>query len=241
MPLVAYVLFTLLTLSWIAWDAETIYVFDVFGKNLHYVWAESGKRWTYLFSYGWRLAAICALIASNAAFSFLLFTRNATQIGRGLSFVVLGIMLAGSFVAIPWIYVAQRWRWRKRLRRTASQLLGVINRVTASQGFGQLLQPADYRTREPWTAWHPRPDEWTQPCWSDIVPVAFFENQSIHSAVFCMDWRTFLAWRIPACWTEENRDLPFQGPDGCSFRVRAVRKLGGCPGWSVIRTELQFD
>ena len=239
--LVAYMLLTLLVLSWIVWDAETVYVFDVFGKSFYYVWVESGKRWTCLSSYGWRLLTLCTVIVSNAALSFLFFMRNAAQLGTGMCIIVLGIMLAGSFVPIPWIYLANRLRWQRSLRSTASQPLGFINRVNANRNIGQFLEPADYSTREPWTAWHPSREEWTQPYWSDIVPVAYFQNPAIQSAVFCTDFDTFLGWKIPACLIDVNSDLPFHGPNDCSFRVRGVKPLGGYPDWSVISVDYQSE
>jgi hypothetical protein len=49
----------------------------------------------------------------------------------------------------------------------------------------------------------------------------------------------FLAWHIPPELTEVDRDLPFHGPFDTSFCVKSVWKLRGCPGWSVIATEMQ--
>ncbi len=237
--LIAYILLLLSAVLWIAWDAEIFGIFDVFGKSFHYVWFEYPKRWTCLFSHGLRLAALCVLIALNAILSFRFSIGSSAQLSGGMSFVVLLFMLAGSFAVIPWIYLAHRLRWQTRLRRTASQLFGLINRVIANGGSAQLLERADYNTDEPWKAWHPSREEWRQPCWSDIVPVAYFQNDSIRSAVFCVDWETFLGWKVSASLTEVNNDLPLHGPGDCSFRIRAVQRLRGCPDWSVIKVQLQ--
>jgi hypothetical protein len=240
-----YILLTLLALLWIAYDVETIYIFDVFGKNFHYVWFDSGQRWTHLFTYGWRLAVICTFVLLNGVLSYRFYAANPFQLGPSLHVIVAAIMLVASFAAIPWIYVAHRLRWQRRIHWTASQLSEFITRITAAPDLEHTLQRADYDTDAPWTAWHPNQKDWQSDAdrdlWSGLVPVVYVRNAPPRAALFPIDWEMFLAWNVPIEVSEVNKNLPIHGPCDSSFCVESVKQVRGCPNWSLITTEIQSE
>ena len=61
-PLTGYCLVLAAGLLWIALDAETAYIFDVFGKNFDYMWNYSGERRKFTLMYGWRLLTVVLVI-----------------------------------------------------------------------------------------------------------------------------------------------------------------------------------
>jgi hypothetical protein len=105
--LAAYILLTLFAVVWILRDAETVFIFDVFGKSFYYVWYESGKRWTYLFTYGWRLALLCSIIVVNLFLVYRFLAADPLRLGWPFVLVLSPIMLLGSFAALPWISAAR--------------------------------------------------------------------------------------------------------------------------------------
>lgn len=243
--LVAYIMATLLALIWIAWDAETIYVLDVFGRNLHYVWSESGRRWRYLFTYGWRLGVACSLVLVNGVLSCQFYRDNPFQLGASMHFIALAVMLFGSFAAIPWIYIANGLRCQGRIRRTALQLSDFVERISADPGLAQTMERAEYATEPPWTAWHPTMEDWQSDegrhLWSNVLPVVYVRTDSVRSALFPVDWEAFLAWNASADLGRINSVLPVHGPGDSSFSVRSVQQLRGCPNWSLVRVEMQSE
>ena len=240
--LVAYILLMLLAVLWIAWDFETFFIFDVFGKNFHYVWFDSGQRWTHLFTYGWRLAGLCTLVLLNGVLSYRFYAANPFQLGPSSHFIWFAIMLTASFAAIPWIYMAHRLRWQRQIRWTALQLSDFAKRITTDPEFIQTMQQADYATDEPWTAWHPkqqdRQSDENKQLWSGLVPVVYVRNDASRSALFPVDWEMFLAWNASVQLTRIKSDLPIRGPFDSSFRVKSVQQLRGYPNWRLISTEM---
>lgn len=237
-----YALLLLLTLLWIACDRETACVFDVFGKSFYYVWYESGERWRILLTYGWRLAALCSLILLNGILACRVLVENPLQLGSEVHVIVFAAMIAGSVAVFPWIYVAERFRWRRKLRSTARQLSDFAERLVTDSDFAETLRRADYDTKAPWTAWHPNQEQWeAKQFFQGVVPVAYVRNDSIQSVLFPVDWQTFLAWHLPPNVIAPGRDLPFHGALESSFRVKSVTRLRGCPDWNVIATEMQSE
>lgn len=243
--LVAYIVLTFLVVLWIAWDSETICIFDVFGKSFHYVWFDSGKRWTFLFAYGWRLAVVCTVVLVNTGLCYRLYAANPFQLGAPIHALAFAIMFAGSFTAIPWIYMAERIRWRRQVHRAALRLTELAKRMTTDQDYVQTLQRADYATEEPWTAWHPNDHEWQteegKQFWSDLLPVVYVRDDSHGAVVFPIDFESFLGWNIPGELGRVDSELPFRGPFDASFRVKSVWPLRGCSGWCLIRTEMRSE
>ncbi len=243
--LVAYVLLILLAMLWIAKDTETIYIFDLFGKNFHYVWFESGQRWTHVFTYGWRLAILCSLTVLTGILSYRIYVVNPCGITPALQVIILLGMLTASIAPIPWIYIAHRLRWQRQIRATALRLSEFAERVTAEADPAQMLDRANYDTDEPWAAWHPAQDEWkSDDCnslWGGLVPVVYVRNDSHRSALFPIDWETFLAWNISADCARINNDLPVHGALGSSFRVEFIQRLRGCPNWCLVHTEMHSE
>jgi hypothetical protein len=243
--LIAYTLLMLLALLWIAKDAETIYVFDVFGRNFHYVWFESGQRWTHVFTYGWRLVAICSLVLFNGILAYRIFATDLFAIDPTVRRIVLVAMIVASCAPIPWIYIANHLRWRRHIRSTALRLSDFAKRITADSDLAKMLDRADYNTDEPWTAWHPSQNDWksgdSNRLWDGLIPVVYVRNDSLRSALFPIDWETFLAWNIPADCARINNDLPVHGALDSSFRVESVQLLRGCLNWCLVRTEMRSE
>jgi len=239
--LIAYALLTQLAVLWIAKDTETIYVFDVFGKSFRYVWFESGQRWTHVFTYGWRLAALCSFVVLNVVLSYRMYANNPFDLGLAFQLIVFAVLLAASFTPIPWIYVAHQFRWQRQMRSTALRLSDFVESVTADSDVGRTLDRADYETEEPWTAWHPTQERLrSDRLWDGLVPVLYLRKDS-RSALIPIDWATFLAWNIPDDCVRINSDLPVHGALDSSFRVESVQDFGGCPNWWLVRTEMRTE
>ncbi len=240
--LIAYALLTLLAMLWIAKDVETIYIFDVFGKSFHYVWFESGQRWTHVFTYGWRLIALCSFLLLNALLSYRICADNAFDVRPAVQLVLFAVMLSVSILPVPWIYVAHRLRWQRMIRATAIRLAGIVERTTVDSDLSQAFDPAVYKTEEPWTAWHPKQGEWkANKLWDGLVPVVYLHNGPDRSALFPIDWEIFLAWNIPGNCVRINSDLLVHGALESSFRVESVEELRGCPNWWLVRTEMRTE
>jgi hypothetical protein len=240
--LVAYALLLLLAILWIARDSETIYIFDVFGRNFHYVWFDSGQRWKYVFTYGWRLVALCSLVFLNGLLSYRIYTVDPLEVGPAVQFMMFAVLLAASLTPIPWIYIAHRLRWQRRIRATVPGLVRFLEGTAIDSALAQTLDRADYNTDAPWTAWHPKHDEWeSNEMWDALLPVVYLRNDPGRSALFPIDWETFLAWNIPADCVRINSDLPVHGAFDSSFRVESVQQLRGCPNWWLVRTEIRSE
>ncbi len=238
--LVAHVSLTLLAYVWIAWDAETAYIFDAFGRSFYWIWHESGKRWRYLLTYGWRLAVLASVILVGILFAWRFFTADPLQIDRAGRILTLTLMLAASLSLMPWIHLAARNRWLLGVRSAARQLTDLVERVTADDEFLHSLNPAPYETQQPWTAWHPSQDQYSSGLFpKEIVPVVYVCREAVRSVLLPIDWQTFLAWSIPKELRPPGSDLPFQGPFESSFRVKSIRNLRGCPGWCLVKTEMR--
>lgn len=240
--LIAYTLLIVVAMLWIARDAETIYIFDVFGKNFRYVWFESGQRWTHVFTYGWRLVALCLLILFNGLLSYRIYVVNPLMIGPAAQLTMFAILLVASFSPIPWIYQAQRLRWKRQICFTAQRLDDFVNAATGESELALTLDRADYRTDETWTAWHPKQDEWkSNKLWDSLIPVVYFRNAPYRSALFPIDWEAFLVWNIPTDCVRVHRDLPVHGACDASFRVQSVQAIPGIPNWWLVRTEMRSE
>lgn len=240
--LAIYILLTLAAVIWILLDAETACVFDVYGNSFRYVWFESPHRWAELMTYGWRLAVLCSAVVLGWLLAGRVYTANPFDVGPAIRVGVAAAMLVGSLASLPWIYIAHRIRWHRRIRRTALQLTELAGRITSDAVFLQSLERADYETDAPWTGWHPKEEHWrSEQLWSLLVPMAYLHNESNRSVLFPVDWETFLGWNVPDEITRTDGALPFHGPDGSSFRVKSIRQLRGCPDWVVIDTEMQSE
>ena len=236
--LLVYVVLTLSAYLWIAGDAETASIFDVFGRSFYYVWFESGQRWRHLFAYGWRLLLLAALAIGGGILAWNLFTSNPFQLGPATNGLLLGIMLVLSAGLPPWIYGADRLRWQRKVRYNARQLSTYLERLKTQTKRETMLNPADYETVAPWSAWHPNQEEWRSEHFPrDVVPVVYLRGEALDTAVFELYCQTFLAWNIPAELAAAAAELPFHGPLNTSFRVKSVRPLRGCADWHMIQAE----
>lgn len=240
--LIAYILLTLLAMLWIMKDTETIYIFDVFGKNFHYVWFESGQRWTHVFTYGWRLVVLWLLVLLLCLLAYRIYVANLFEIGPATRLALFAVLLTASFALFPWIYLAHRLRWQRQIRATAQRLGDFVNAASDESELARTLDRADYKTDESWTAWHPKQDEWkSNRLWDGLVPVVYLRNTPYRSALFTIDLETFLAWNIPAECVRVNSDLPVHGAFSTSFHVESVQPLRGIPNWWLVRTEMRWE
>ncbi len=238
--LFTYTLLMLLAMLWIMKDAETIYIFDVFGKNFCYVWFESGQRWTHIFTYGWRMVVLCLLVLLICLLSYRIYLEDLFEIGPAARLTVFVVLLAASFAPFPWIYLAHRLRWQRQFRATAQRLDDFVNAAIDESERARSLERAEYRTDEPWTAWHPKQDEWkSNRLWDGLVPVVYLRDAPYRSAIFPIDWETFFAWNIAADCVRVNSDLPVHGAFDSSFRVESVQAIRGIPNWWLVRTEMR--
>ena len=239
--LIAYALLTLLALTWIASDAETIYIFDVFGKNFRYVWFESGQRWKHVSAYGWRLAVVCSLVVLNVILSYRIYAVNPFDLGSAFQLSVAAALAAASFTPIPSIYVAHHLRWQHQIRSAAFRLTELVESVTVDSDPEQTFDRANYKTKEPWTAWHPTLERWrADDVWRGLVPVLYLRKEP-RSTLIPIEPETFLAWNIPSDCIRINNNLPFCGALDSSFRVKSMTPIRGCPNWWLVRTEMRTE
>lgn len=241
--LITHLLLTLSAVLWIARDAETAYIFEAFcGESFHYGWYESPKRWNYVFTYGWRLVLLCSFTGIIVIVSCRFFASNPLQLGRATLVGVFALLLVGAFAPIPWINLAHRLRLEQRLRTTALRLTNIIDRVAAKCDLPESLRRADYSCDESWSGWHPKTDEMqSNQWWEGILPIVYVWNESITSAVFPVDFETWLAWNVPARLFQINSEFPFHGPHHLSFRVKSRRELRGLSHWTVIETKIESE
>lgn len=239
--LIAYALLTLLALIWIASDVHSIGIFDVFGRNIHWVWFESGQRWKFLARYGWRLAVLSSFVVLNIVLSYRIYVANPFDLGTALLLFMFATLVSASFAPIPWVYVAHELRWQHQIRSTAFRLSGFVESVTADTDLGRTWDRSNYETNEPWTAWHPTLERWrADDWWRALVPVLYL-NKDSRSTLIPIEPETFLAWNIPTDSIGINKDLPVCGAHGSSFQVKSVRAIRGCPNWWLVRTNMHTE
>jgi hypothetical protein len=238
---VAYALLTLLALTWIASDAETIHIFDVFGKNFRFVWFDSGQRWKLVSAYGWRLVALCSFVVLNVLLSYRVYSVNPFDLRPLLQRTVSAALVAASFTPIPCIYFAHQFRWLHQVRCAALRLSDLVESVTADADLGQILVRADYETKEPWTAWHPTLERWrADELWRGLVPVLYLRKDS-RSILVPIEPEAFLAWNIASDCVRINTDLPVRGAFNSSYCVKSVEAIRGRPNWWLVRTEMRTE
>jgi hypothetical protein len=234
LPLVGYFLLSVTGVLWIALDAETAYIFDVFGKNIDFMWRHSGQRWKFTFMYGWRLLALVLLIGVCIYLAWPL--AFAVSNARGTAIIVLVGLALIPFSLLPWIYIANGIRFRRTLRNTARQLTPIVNELAAASDISTILDKADYRLDPPWSAWHPKDvDDWPQ-----VVPVAYVRTEPTPTVVFPYDWETFLAWNLGDQLSNSGTNLPFNGPGETTFKLRCITPLVGVPEWSLVYAEMEI-
>lgn len=235
MPLVCYLLLLAAGLLWVAIDAETAYIFDVFGKNFDYMWHGSGQRWKFSLMYGWRLLSVALLIGICAYLSWQLASAASNRRPAAiLLFVTLALV---PFCLIPWINTAHRIRFRRTLRNTARQLTPVANQLATAADISEILDDAAYRAESGWSAWHPKNVD----DWPEVVPVVYVHAPPATTVLFTYDWETFLAWRLGAQLPHAGSPMPFNGPGETTFKLRQVSKLSGVPEWSLVQVEMRLD
>ena len=234
----AYILMSLVALTWIACDSGMIAIFELFQRDQHVVARDMGMYWSWALRHTWRCVVLLLLVASNATLASLLLAQNPFQLDAVGRTAVFGAMLIGSLVMIPWIFVADSLRRQRQFRSKATQLTRLVALVGAEPDLAQHLEPAGYDSDDSWTAWHPRLHNWHEDYWTGIVPVLYVRQREYPTIVVPLDWRVFLAWNLPAGIALPGRDLPFHGPGGSSFRVRSAYGLKYRPGWTVINADL---
>ncbi len=233
--LVSYWVLLAAGLLWIALDAETAYIFDVFGKNFDYMWWHSGHRWKITFMYGWRLLAVTLLIAVCAYMAWLL--ASAASNGRAGTLLLFGTLSFIPLCLLPWINFANRKRFQLFLRNTAKQLTPVAQYIATNPNVSAMLDDADYRTDPDWSVWHPKSiDDWPA-----IVPVAYAHARPAATVLFPVDWENFLAWKLGDQLPTPGSVLPFNGPGDSTFTLLSVSPLRGVPDWSLVHADFQLD
>lgn len=234
-PLVCYGLLLGFGALWIALDAETAYIFDVFGKSFDYMWRHSGYRWKFTLTYGSRLLVLALLMGACAYLAWLVGAAlSDARVGFTIVFVAFALI---PFCLLPWIYIANAIRFRRSLLDTAKQLTSVANQLAVAPNISAILDEAAYRVDPLWSAWHPRnADDWPR-----VVPVVYVHAQPPTTVIFPFDWGCFLAWKLGDQLPPVGAALPFNGPGTATFVLRSVGPLHGVPDWSVFHAELDFD
>ena len=74
-----------------------------------------------------------------------------------------------------------------------------------------------------------------------MIPVVYFRNGRDRTALFSIDWETFLIWNLPTDCIQENTDLPVCGALDSSFRVKSIEPLSDVAKWSVVYTEMRGE
>jgi hypothetical protein len=230
LPLVGFFALLVAGLVWIAVDADTAYIFDVFGKNFNYVWHQSGRRWKYTFMYGWRLIALLLLISACA---YLAWLWASSLSWTPASLTVFAVMTAMGICLVPWIKIASRLRFQRKLRSTAVALTPVAQQLAATADISSVLDEARYATAPNWSAWHPK----SAKDWPVVVPVAYVHAPPSATVLFPLDWECFLAWNLLDQLPTLGSALPFHGPCDSTFLLRRVTPLRGVDNWSLVYAE----
>lgn len=234
LPLAGYWLLLAAGLCWIALDAETAYIFDVFGKNFDYMWRHSGHRWKFTFMYGWRLIAVALIISACLYFAWLLVSSLAWSAASLALFTALAAV--GLFL-LPWIKIASRFRFKRTLRKTALALTPVARQLAETVDISSVLDDAHYKTASNWSAWHPK----SKRDWPVVVPVAYVHAPPSVAVLFPVDWKCFLAWKLDNQLPPTGAMLPFNGPFESTFILRGAWPLRRVPDWSIVQADLHLD
>lgn len=236
LPLIGYLLLLAAGMLWIAVDAETAYIFDVFGKNFDYMWRHSGQRWKLTFMYGWRLLALLLLVAICSFLAWLIAgATTGWQSGAVILFLFIALAVTPC-ILFPWIDVTSQWRFQRSLRNTARQLTPVVESLAAAEDLTAILDDSQYRTEFPWTAWHPK----TTTEWPGVAPVAYFCSQPAVTIIFPVDFSTFLAWKLENQLPIPGELLPFYALENGPLLLQGVWPLNGVPDWSLVHAEIQW-
>jgi hypothetical protein len=233
--IVGYLILLAAGLLWITLDAETAYIFDVFGKQFDYMWYHSGQRWKFTFMYGWRLLTLVLLIAVCAYLAWLLV--SAISDWRAAAILLFVTLTVIPLCLLPWIKAASRIRFQRILHNRAKQLTPVAQSLAAAQDISAILDDAQYRTEPDWSSWHPKSID----DWPEIVPVAYVHSPPAVTILFPVDWDTFLAWKLLGQLPDAGSLLPFNGPFDSTFVLRQVRPLHGEPDWTLVHAELLLN
>lgn len=231
LPLLSYLVLLTFGALWIRFDRQTAYIFDVFGKNFHYVWFESGRRWKDIFIFGWRLIAVVLLIGGCAYSAWLLASRFSRSPGVALFVIMAGIAL----LLIPWMKFAYQLRFQQGLRRTAVRLTPVAQRLAGADLSD--VTPAPFWTSPSCSAYYMKSlKDWRD--WPILVVGVAYVGTCSSVVLFPVHLDILLAWKV----TDELPDLgslpPFHGALESGYVLRKVVPLRGVSGWSLVYTDL---
>jgi hypothetical protein len=232
-----YILVMIVALLWIVIDHDAMCAFELFQIKLHAMAREMGIYWKWANHTLGRFAFLLMLVSVALVAAIWMAMQNPWEFGEPARIAVLGAMVVGSLAVLILPYLAARLRFARCLYSRSSQLAELVSLVR-SETVEQHLEAADYDARDGWSAWHPRGDDWQRDkLWRGLVPVAYLRRGFGPSVVVPMDWEHFLAWRLPVD-LEPGKCFPFCGPGETTFVVKAVHKLLGRQGWSVVRADM---
>lgn len=208
--LATYCVLMALAFAWIAVDYETGYVFDVFGKNFHWVWYEYPKRWTTVLTYGWRLLLLIGFEITHVLLAYLVLRDNPLGAPYWAQVVLHIGMILAALALVPWIGKAHQMRRWRALRRTARALAHSIQRIAENRDTSGLLPATEYSISHPWTAWYPDDKEWVQ--WKGRKPFLFRPMIYLvagESVLAMVSGSEFLSWNAQDGFPEIGTPLPF--------------------------------
>lgn len=175
-----------------------------------------------------------------AILSHRVYLGNQFELGPNSQRTLFAVLLVASFLPVPWIHLAHQLRCQRQVHATAQRLNDYAKASTAFSDLARTMDRADYKTDEAWTAWHPKQEEWkSSSFWEGLVPVIYLRTTPCPSALFTVDWRTFLAWNVPAECVRVDSNLPVHGAFDSTFRIESVHAIRGIQNWWVVHTELR--
>lgn len=226
-----------------AWlDRSSHDVYGSFRPMLHRTARDMDFYWQWLLPNILRCLTLIVIVGLCMALAWFFFNENPLSLGPTSLRLITFVMSLGAICLIAVPEMTSRTRTFLLLRRAASNLLEFVPVATSRIEMEDLLVPAGYTTRDGWSSWHPKDEDWTSKTyWKDLVPVAYLQIESVASVIVSVDFSHFLAWNISKEEIFPGARLPFYGPGRSSFLVTSVYKLIGRRGWTVVRAELCED
>ncbi len=235
-----YLIVTLIALSWVMLDHNARAAFEVFEWSLHSTAREMGmyREWL-LQSLIRAVLLISFVIIGIVAATWMLLQNpwNLEWLGRASLFAA---MITFSIATLVMPHLSAHVRLWRFLNFKATELSDLVSVLSTNEGVYCSLEPAEqgvFDGADGWTAWHPRAEEWKEnPLWSGLVPVVYLYQSTATSLIVPVDFEHFLAWKLPDGGIMPGKLMPFWP----SCLVKAVRRLRGCEGWSIVHAELQI-
>ena len=221
-------------LLWIIIDAETVYIFDVFGRSYRSLW-QFRHPWRLMLPYAWRLLILAVLIGGASWLAITAAIRRWDD-AHYRTAILLSTFAIIPFLLIPWISLASTLRWHRLLSKTTSRLAPVARQL-ADEATAVDSGRVRERISGSWTAWYADDME----IWPEVYPTAYVQPQR---AIVYFQLRSpyfkeyFLAWSSGTSEFPVGTLLPLSGFEEIPYRISEAWPLPHAPNWTLVDCEL---